>query len=85
MKMVDFIKVFGKKKKCAILNFKFSTKKKSMMIDPLGFAMNRFAYYECYECKSPYFGGQAQCAGGYWKILTFPRNFFKILWKNDLK
>jgi len=32
--------------------------------DPLGFAMNRFAYYECYECKSPYFGGQAQCAGG---------------------
>jgi hypothetical protein len=32
--------------------------------DPLGFAMARFAYYECFRCKLPYFGGQAVCAGG---------------------
>jgi hypothetical protein len=32
--------------------------------DAVGFAMNRYAYYECHKCKLPYFGGQAQCAGG---------------------
>jgi hypothetical protein len=32
--------------------------------DALGFAMARFAYYECFRCKLPYFGGQAVCAGG---------------------
>ena len=29
--------------------------------DPLGFAMKKFAYYKCYKCKEPYFGGHRAC------------------------
>ena len=25
------------------------------------YAMHKCAYYECYKCKSPYFGGLADC------------------------
>jgi E3 ubiquitin-protein ligase MYCBP2 len=28
---------------------------------PLEYAMNNFAYYICYDCKSPYFGGMRSC------------------------
>jgi E3 ubiquitin-protein ligase MYCBP2 len=27
----------------------------------IDFAMRNFAYYECYECKKPYFGGMRRC------------------------
>lgn len=27
------------------------------------FAMDRYCYYPCYKCKTPYFGGNAQCQG----------------------
>ncbi|KAF0977518.1 hypothetical protein FDP41_003510 [Naegleria fowleri] len=30
---------------------------------PLEYAMNTFAYYLCYECKNPYYGGKIQCGG----------------------
>ena len=26
--------------------------------------MNRFAYYPCFKCKKPYFGGQQRCDAG---------------------
>jgi hypothetical protein len=29
--------------------------------NPLGYAMHNFAYYMCYECKKPYFGGMRRC------------------------
>jgi len=29
--------------------------------DPLGFAMKKFAYYPCFTCKQPYFGGHRAC------------------------
>ena len=25
------------------------------------FAMDKYAYYQCYKCKEPYFGGMAEC------------------------
>jgi len=30
--------------------------------DPLGFALHKFAYYLCYKCQKPYYGGDYQCA-----------------------
>ena len=30
--------------------------------DPAGFAMNKYAYYMCYKCGEPYYGGEAACA-----------------------
>jgi len=34
--------------------------------DPTGFAMKKYAYYSCYKCGDPYYGGEAAClaAGG---------------------
>ena len=29
--------------------------------DALAFAMDRFAYYPCFKCKKPYFGGMRAC------------------------
>lgn len=29
--------------------------------NPTGFAMHRYAYYECSRCQKPYFGGEARC------------------------
>lgn len=29
--------------------------------DPSGYAMDKFAYYPCYKCEKPYFGGQRRC------------------------
>ncbi|KAL3880993.1 hypothetical protein ACJMK2_033194 [Sinanodonta woodiana] len=29
--------------------------------DPAGFAINKYAYYICFKCKQPYFGGVARC------------------------
>lgn len=29
--------------------------------DPKGFAMHKFAYFMCYSCSKPYFGGDANC------------------------
>ena len=34
---------------------------------PVGFAMDRYAYYVCFKCGKAYFGGEARCdieAGG---------------------
>jgi E3 ubiquitin-protein ligase MYCBP2 len=28
---------------------------------PVDYAMDKFAYYPCFKCKQPYFGGQRQC------------------------
>ena len=28
------------------------------------FAFDHINYYECFECKEPYFGGHRQCGGG---------------------
>ena len=30
--------------------------------DPEGYAMSKYAYYLCYKCSNPYYGGEAQCA-----------------------
>ena len=30
--------------------------------DPAGFALNKYAYYMCYKCSNPYYGGEAACA-----------------------
>jgi len=30
--------------------------------DVAGFAMNKYAYYMCYKCQQPYYGGEAVCA-----------------------
>ena len=30
--------------------------------DPAGFAMHKFAYYQCFKCAKPYFGGAYECA-----------------------
>eukprot|EP00475_Leptophrys_vorax_P038285 TRINITY_DN6722_c0_g3_i1.p1 TRINITY_DN6722_c0_g3~~TRINITY_DN6722_c0_g3_i1.p1 ORF type:complete len:948 (+),score=190.30 TRINITY_DN6722_c0_g3_i1:135-2978(+) len=30
--------------------------------DPLGFAMHKFAYYLCFKCGKPYYGGDYECA-----------------------
>lgn len=30
--------------------------------DPAGFAMHRYAYYQCFKCSKPYFGGLYECA-----------------------
>ena len=30
--------------------------------EPVALAMHKCAYYECYECKVPYFGGMIDCA-----------------------
>ena len=30
--------------------------------DPAGFALSRYAYYQCHKCRKPYFGGMAHCA-----------------------
>jgi E3 ubiquitin-protein ligase MYCBP2 len=30
--------------------------------DPLGFAMHKFAYYQCFKCQKPYYGGDYACA-----------------------
>ena len=34
--------------------------------NPLGYALDRFAFYKCYKCKNAYFGGMRACgaAGG---------------------
>eukprot|EP01095_Lingulamoeba_sp_RSL-Kostka_P009076 TRINITY_DN3106_c1_g1_i1.p1 TRINITY_DN3106_c1_g1~~TRINITY_DN3106_c1_g1_i1.p1 ORF type:complete len:449 (-),score=163.39 TRINITY_DN3106_c1_g1_i1:81-1427(-) len=32
--------------------------------NPLGYSMKRFAYYPCFKCGKPYFGGQVQCNAG---------------------
>ena len=29
--------------------------------DPMGFAEHHYAFYQCYECKKPYFGGAKEC------------------------
>jgi len=29
--------------------------------DPQGYAMHKFAYFLCYQCSKPYFGGDANC------------------------
>ena len=29
--------------------------------DPIGFALERYAYYVCFKCGKAYFGGEAQC------------------------
>ena len=34
--------------------------------DAAGFAMNKYAYYMCYKCGEPYYGGEAQCAAAAW-------------------
>jgi len=31
---------------------------------PVDFAMDRFAYYPCFKCGQPYFGGQRRCDAG---------------------
>ncbi|KAH3836592.1 E3 ubiquitin-protein ligase MYCBP2-like [Dreissena polymorpha] len=33
---------------------------------PAEFAMEHYAYYMCFKCKQPYFGGAAQCEGAVW-------------------
>ena len=30
--------------------------------DLAGWAMDRYAYYECFKCKDPYYGGEHACA-----------------------
>jgi len=30
--------------------------------DKIGFGMNTFAYYECFKCNRPYYGGRHECA-----------------------
>jgi E3 ubiquitin-protein ligase MYCBP2 len=32
--------------------------------DPAGFAMTKFAYYQCAKCDEPYYGGGQVCAAG---------------------
>lgn len=32
--------------------------------NPAGFSMDYFAYYMCFKCKNPYFGGQQRCNDG---------------------
>lgn len=32
--------------------------------NPGAFAIDRFAYYECFKCKNPYFGGMRACEDG---------------------
>ena len=29
--------------------------------NPVGYAMDKFAYFMCYKCSKPYFGGDAAC------------------------
>ena len=29
--------------------------------NPTLFALDRLAFYECYKCKNPYFGGMRKC------------------------
>jgi RCR-type E3 ubiquitin transferase len=29
--------------------------------DPAGYAMDRYAYYTCFKCEKPYFGGLYSC------------------------
>ncbi|KAK3592706.1 hypothetical protein CHS0354_037840 [Potamilus streckersoni] len=29
--------------------------------DPEGFSINKYAYYICFQCQKPYFGGEARC------------------------
>lgn len=31
---------------------------------PADYAMDKFAYYPCFQCKKPYFGGQRRCDAG---------------------
>ena len=31
------------------------------LIFPIGFAMDRYAYYVCFKCGKAYFGGEARC------------------------
>ncbi len=31
---------------------------------PVAFAMHRFAYYQCHQCRQPYFGGRLECNDG---------------------
>src|SRR4051794_32546815 len=44
--------------KCA----EITTKGLPFFQDPIGFAMHKFAYYQCFKCKKPYYGGDQQCA-----------------------
>ena len=39
-----------------------TTKGSRFYNDHEGFAMHKFAYYQCFKCKKPYFGGDYQCA-----------------------
>lgn len=32
--------------------------------DKAGYAMHIYAYYQCYKCQQPYFGGNYECAAG---------------------
>jgi len=32
--------------------------------NPQGFALHHFAYYPCFKCAKPYFGGQVRCGAG---------------------
>jgi len=39
-----------------------TTKGSRWFNDATGFAMHKFAYYMCFKCQKPYFGGDYQCA-----------------------
>ena len=59
----------------ALMRLKYESKDKAPELtnpdsrwynDPEGYAEDLFAYYECYKCKKPYYGGERVCgeAGG---------------------
>ena len=57
----------------AIMRLKYENKDKAPELslpghrfynDPEGFAEDLFAYYLCFKCKKPYYGGERACGGG---------------------
>lgn len=63
------VELFEKVKAKALQRLKFENLEGDLMLkpggkfsgDPLGFSMKKFAYYLCFKCKQPYFGGHRAC------------------------
>lgn len=53
MKRMEYLNLM----KCDLITSKTS----NFYNKPLEYAIHNFAYYPCYECKEPYFGGMRQC------------------------
>ena len=43
---------------------KFKDKNYAYYNDLVGYAMYKCAYYMCFKCKQPYFGGMKDCDAG---------------------